>query len=109
MSRSVVALLAALVFPGCIYANVKAPLSYRAPTPADVGGKLGREVTGEACNYSVLALVAWGDGSYAAAVAQARQSAGVQLIADVKADVRFFNILGVYQESCTRVTGRAVE
>jgi len=93
---------------GCIYANVNTPLSYRSPTPLDVGGQLGQEVEGESCNHLVLWLVAWGDAGYAAAIDKAQESSGAQLIADVKADSSLFNILGVYQRNCTRVRGRAV-
>lgn len=93
---------------GCIYANVNTPLSYRSPTPSDVGGQLGQEVEGESCNHVVLWLVAWGDAGYSAAIDKAQEKSGAQLIADVKADSRFFNVLGVYQRNCTRVRGRAV-
>lgn len=101
------ALLSAIT-SGCIYANVNTPLSYRSPTPSDVGGTLGKEVEGEACNHLVLWLVAWGDGGYDGAISKAQQSGGTQLIADVKADTKLFNVLGVYQRSCTRVHGWAV-
>lgn len=93
---------------GCIYANVNTPLSYRSPTPSDVGGQLGQEVEGESCNHVVLWLVAWGDAGYSAAIDKAQEASGAQLIADVKADSNLFNVLGVYQRNCTRVRGRAV-
>lgn len=105
----VLALLAAASLSGCIYANVNTPLAYRAPTPAEVPGPMGEPVTGEACNYVVAWVVAWGDGGYAAAVEQAKQKSGAQLLADVKADRKLFNVLGVYQRACTVVTGRAVK
>ena len=99
----------ALVLGGCIYANVNAPLSYRSPTPGDVQpATLGPEVQGEACNHLVLFLVAWGNGGYSAAVEDAKAKGGATLLADVQADQRVFNILGVYQKSCTRVRGRVV-
>ena len=63
---------------GCLYANVNMPLSYRAPTPSDVTGRqTGPEVQGKSCNYIVLWLVAWGDGGYSAAVADAKSAAKV--------------------------------
>lgn len=97
-----------LVASGCIYMDVKTPLAYRAPTPADVGGPLGEDVSGEACSHAVLYLVGWGDGGYSAAVENAKAKHGAQLLADVRADVRLFNVLGVYQKRCTRVRGRLV-
>ena len=103
---SAVVSLIVLAANGCIYANVHTPLSYRSPTPSDVPGPLGPEVTGEACNHVVLGLVAWGDGGYSAAVEDAKRSSVARLIVDVEADTKLFNILGVYQESCTRVRGK---
>jgi hypothetical protein len=93
---------------GCIYANVRAPLSYRSPTPSDVTVPLGPAVDGEACSHMVLYAVAWGDGGYSAAVEDAKGTSGASLLADVQADHRLFNVLGVYQKSCTRVRGRVV-
>ncbi len=100
--------LAALVLTGCIYANVNTPLSYRAPTPAEVPAPLTQQVQGEACNRAILGLVAWGDGGYAAAVDDAKQRSGARLLADVRADTSLFNVLFIYSKACTRVTGYAV-
>jgi hypothetical protein len=101
-------LVVLLACAGCIYADVTTPLAYRAPTPADVQGQLGQEVTGTACNFAILGLVAWGEGGYAAAVEDAKSRAGVELLADVKADRSLFNVVGVYQRACTLVTGKVV-
>jgi TRL-like protein family len=101
-------LLLLLTATGCIYSNVHTPLSYRSPTPGDVPGPLGPEVTGEACNHVVLWLVAWGDGGYSAAVGDAKRDSGARMLVDVEADTKLFNILGVYQQSCTRVRGKTV-
>ena len=98
----------ALFLTGCVYANVNTPLSYRAPTPAEVQGPLTQVAHGEACNHAVLGLVAWGDGGYAAAVENAKQSSGARMLADVRADAHLYNVLFVYSEACTRVTGFAV-
>jgi hypothetical protein len=99
--------LLALSLAGCIYTDVRAPLSYRSPTPSDVGGALGAEAQGAACNTAILWLVAWGDGGYDAAVKDARESSHATLIADVKADTKYTNVLfGIYQRQCTTVTGR---
>ncbi|MBI5549107.1 MAG: hypothetical protein HY901_34920 [Deltaproteobacteria bacterium] len=109
MAPRALAVWALIASSGYIYANVNTPLSYRSPTPADVPvGQMGPEVQGTACNYAVLGLVAWGDGGYAAAVEEAKTRSGAQLLADVKADRTFFNVLGVYQRSCTQVTGKTV-
>jgi hypothetical protein len=98
----------AIALTGCIYTNVNTPLSYRAPTPNEVQGPLNLVARGEACNRAILGLVAWGDGGYAAAVADAKQRSGAHLLADVQADASFFNVLFVYSRACTRVTGFAV-
>jgi hypothetical protein len=100
---------ACVLLTGCIYTNVRAPLSYRSPTPGDVQGTLGAEVDGEACSQAVLYLVGWGDGGYSAAVADAKAKSSAVLLADVRADMRLFNVLGVYQKRCTRVRGRVVK
>lgn len=107
-----VSLLAVFTLSGCIYANVTSPLAYRSPTPQDVGGvdKLGEEVEGTACNHSVLGLVAWGDGGYAKAVEQAKASiTNKGVLADVQADAKHLNILGVYGRMCTVVHARAIK
>ena len=93
---------------GCIYANVSTPLAWRASTAQEAHAENAPEVTGEACDQAVLGLVAWGDAGYAAAVADAKARSGANLLADVKADTTFFNVL-VYQKACTRVTGRVVK
>jgi hypothetical protein len=100
--------LTVVMLNGCIYANVRAPLSYRSPTPGDVTGPLGPNVQAEACNHLVLYAVAWGDGGYSAAVEKAKAESGASMLVDVQADNRLFNVLGVYQKSCTRVNGRVV-
>lgn len=101
-------LFGGLVASSCIYADVSAPLAYRSPTPGDVAGPLGDEVSAEACSHLVLGLVAWGDGGYAAAVGAAKAKSGASLLADVQADRSLFNVLSVYQKVCTQVRGRIV-
>ena len=47
------------------------------------------------------------DGGYDAAVKDARESSHATIIADVKADTKYTNVLfGIYQRQCTAVTGR---
>jgi hypothetical protein len=93
---------------GCIYADVKTPLAYRAPTTVEAKAAGGADVEGTACNQAVLGLVAWGDGGYAAAVADAKAKSGATQLADVRADTTFFNVLFLYDKACTRVTAKAV-
>jgi hypothetical protein len=105
-------LVAALLFllpsaSACLYTDVRAPLSYGSATPSDANGALGREVKGSACNYAILWLVAFGDGGYEAAVADARGSSNAPFLVDVKSDTSYNNVLfGVYQRQCTHVTAR---
>jgi hypothetical protein len=105
--KNILALLACAV-SGCIYADVKTPLAYRAPTAVEAKAEGAADVEGIACNQVVLGLVAWGDGGYAAAVADAKAKSGATQLADVRADTTFFNVLFVYDKACTRVTAKAV-
>ena len=92
---------------GCLYADVRAPLSYGSATPGDAGGNLGQEVTGSACNTAILWLVAFGDGGYDAAVRDATAASHASFLVDVKSDTSYTNVLfGLYQHQCTVVTGR---
>ena len=94
---------------GCIYADVKTPLAYRAPTAVEAKGTGAADVEGTACNQAVLlGLFAWGDGGYAAAVADAKTRSGATELADVRADTTFFNVLFLYDKACTRVTAKAI-
>jgi hypothetical protein len=96
-----------LALAGCLYTDVRAPLSYGSATPGDAGGNLGKEVTGSACNTAILWLVAWGDGGYDAAVRSAREGTGAAFLVDVKADTTYTNVVfGIYQHQCTAVTAR---
>jgi hypothetical protein len=109
MNRSIVAGVAVLasLLTGCLYADVRAPLSYGSATPGDANGALGGEVTGSGCNSAILWLVAWGDGGYDGAVRDAKRQANAPFLVDVKADTTYTNILfGLYQHQCTNVTAR---
>jgi hypothetical protein len=103
------AVLGLVLASGCIYTNVTTPLAYRAATLQEAKAEGAAEAEGLACDQLVLFLVAWGDGGYAAAVADAKAKSGASQLADVRADTTFFNVLGVYQKACTRVTGRVVK
>jgi hypothetical protein len=103
-------ILMSLALPGlsaCLYTDVRAPLSYGSATPSDANGNLGAEVKGSACNHAVLWLVAFGDGGYDAAVADARGTTHAPFLVDVKSDTSYRNVLfGVYQRQCTNITAR---
>ncbi len=98
----------ACALSGCFYADVKTPLAYRAPTAIEAHADTAADVEGTACNQVVLGLFAWGDGGYAAAVADAKARSGALQLADVRADTTFFNVLFIYDKACTRVTAKAV-
>jgi TRL-like protein family len=106
MKSALIVLVAAST--GCIFADVKTPLAYRAPTAQEARAEAGREVEGTACNQAILGLVAWGDAGYAAAIADAKAKAGATNLADVRADMTVFNVLFLYDRVCTRVTARVV-
>ena len=105
--KGILAVMACAV-SGCFYADVKTPLSYRTPTTVEAKADGAADVEGIACNQVVLGLFAWGDGGYAAAVADAKARSGARELADLRADTTFFNILLVYDKACTRVTAKAV-
>jgi hypothetical protein len=92
---------------GCLYTDVRAPLSYGSATPSDAGGALGREVTGSSCNTAILWLFAFGNGGYDAAVKDALAGSNAPFLVDVRADTSYKNVLlGLYQRQCTNVTAR---
>jgi hypothetical protein len=84
------------------------PRAYHSATPSDVKTHPADKIaSGEACNQSILYLIAWGDASYAAAVARALSGEGDAILYDVKADIKATNILfGLYARVCTIVTGK---
>jgi hypothetical protein len=108
MIRSIIGIAAlTALLTGCLYADVRAPLSYGSATPGDASGNLGQEVTGSGCNTAILWLIAWGDGGYDAAVRDAKSAVGAPFLVDVKADTTYTNVLlGLYQHQCTKVTAR---
>ena len=102
---------AAVLLGGCglLYTNVEVPRAYRSASPSDVNSKASDKiVTGEACNYSVLFLVAWGNGGYVAAVRNALEgeppgSTLYDVQTDLKANVY---VIGLYTRTCTVVSGK---
>jgi hypothetical protein len=105
--KTMLAVIACAV-SGCVYADVKTPLAYRAPTAVEAKAGGAPDAEGVACNHAVLGLVAWGDGGYAAAVADAKAKSGAAQLADVRADTTLFNVLFLYDRACTRVTAKAI-
>lgn len=104
-------ILAAWLMSGCglLYTNVHVPRAYRSATPVDVTAKASDKiVTGEACIHSVLFLVAWGNGGYAAAVKHALDGEPPgSILYDVQSDLKAnLYVIGLYARSCTMVTGR---
>ena len=92
---------------GSIYADFKMGLSMEVSEPPK-WTPIGR-ATGETTLYSVLGMVCWGDGSFAAAYGDALRNTGADALVDFQADVNVFHILGIYVRSTTKVTGLAVK
>ena len=112
---------------GTVFEEATGPLSYQASTPRDVGRVAPRgEAHGEACQYGIIVPISaastffrnptaddvaripplgvvWGEGGYAAAMADAQQSAGGGRLYDVRADLHISSVLGVYVRDCVDV------
>jgi hypothetical protein len=93
--------------PGTIYADVAAPLEYRAGTQRGA-----REVRGEACQIGLFlpgtpASVSWGDGGLREAVQQAQAQAPGASLTDVRADLRVLSVLLIFRRQCVVVTAAA--
>lgn len=93
-----------------VYEDSSAPLEWRADT-----GAAPREVHGESCRNAIglplfiwggRDLGGWGDAGYRDAVAKAQAQAPGSTLSDVRADVRFRNIL-VWRQECLEVTAAA--
>ena len=101
----------AVLLGGCgiLYTDIQVPRAYRSASPIDVKARASDQiVTGDGCNYSVLYLVAWGDGGYVAAVRNALegQPPGFTLY-DVQSDLKAnVYLLGLYTRTCTVVSGK---
>jgi hypothetical protein len=95
---------------GLLYTDIKVPRGYRTATPAEVKASPDDPVvTGKSCNRSAVFLFAWGDASYAKAVADALGTRD-GILYDVKADVKVdAYLLGIYAKWCTVVTGRVAK
>ena len=93
-----------------VFEDSSAPFEWRADL-----GSAPREVHGESCRNAVglplflwggRDLVGWGEAGYRDAVAQAQAQAPGAKLSDVRADVRFVNIL-VFRRECLEVTASA--
>src|SRR5207244_9231179 len=112
-------LLLALLLSGCVAMRPQSavifddgswPLEYRS----DLGPGT-REVRGEACHtavglplflYGGRNLVGWGEAGFRDAVQDAQSHAPGATLSDLRADVRFLNIL-IFRRECIEVTAAA--
>ena len=87
-----------------------AALEWRTDT-----GSAPREVHGESCRNAIglppflwggFDLVGWADAGYRDAVAKAQAQAPGKRLFDVRADVRFVNVL-IWRQECLEVTAAA--
>lgn len=85
------AMVASPVGNAAIYTSVRGPVA--------VGEASRGTQAGEACAHNILGIVATGDAS----IAQAKRNGSVSAIESV--DHHSTNILGVYSQFCTIVTG----
>ena len=112
--RVLPALLLLPLLSGCglLYTDIKVPRGYRSASPSEVkGAPDDPTATGHSCQRSALFLVAWGDSSYASAVADALKSSGRDgILYDVKADMKVNSyVIGLYTKVCTYVTGKVAK
>jgi hypothetical protein len=98
-----------------IFEDSSAPLEWRADMEA-----APREIHGESCRNAIGLplffrlrplgrgddLVGWGEAGYRDAVAQAQAQAPGSTLSDIRADIRFINIL-VFRKECVHVTASA--
>jgi hypothetical protein len=93
---------------GLIYTDIHSPHAYRTATPSEV--KTSPEdpvVQGQACDYAVMFLVAWGNSGYVAATQDALKEHPTGILYDVKTDMRATVLaLGAYTRVCTLIRGK---
>ncbi len=107
-NRTILPILFAALFSGCLYANIHSPRAYRSATPSDVkASEADRTVSGRSCYRTALWMFAWGDAGYAAAVSDALAGRPDAVLYDVQADTHVqAYVLGIYTRICTIVSGR---
>src|SRR5438105_1449516 len=101
-----ICLIVAAAATGCIYADVKAPLAYRAATAVEAKATGAAAVEGIACNKAVLGLAGWAERGVREAVRDAQSQAPGATPSDLRADVRFVNIV-IFRRECIEVTAAA--
>jgi hypothetical protein len=103
--------LLALTANACLYTNVTAPRAYRSAASSEVkASPTDPTASGISCFQSVLFLVAWGDGGYAAACRKALEGQPDKVLYDVKSDIKQFSVLlGLYSRTCTKIEGRVAQ
>lgn len=104
-----------------LFYKTEGPLSFVAMTPKDrpKGARELGTVRGSSCQHGLSVPIsadvrgtsisgAYGDGSFAKAIAQIKkEKPEVVGIYDVRTDMRVFSLLGIYKKLCTEVTARA--
>lgn len=104
-----------------LFYDSSGPLSFVTMTPKDkpAGAKELGTVFGSSCQRGLSVPIsadvrgtsisgAYGNGSFAKAIAQIRKEhPDVAGIYDVRTDSHVFSILGIYRKLCTEVTARA--
>ena len=93
-----------------VFEDSSTPFEYRADL-----GPAPRQVHGEACRNAIglplflwggRDIVGWADAGYRDAVAKAQAQAPGSTLSDIRADMRFVNIL-IWRQECLEVTAAA--
>jgi len=104
MKRMLVAILlcgGVLLFSGCAAVPYQpGPLYTKAQAPRQATNNSANGPSGEACQQNILGIVAIGDAS----IDTAAEKGGIEKVATV--DTKFTTILGLWSQSCTKVTGK---
>lgn len=96
---NILAIAAALGLTSCASYGPMGVVYSGGTTGISANNDVKSDKTGQACVMSILSIVATGDGSIAAAKA----NGGITKVATV--DYNAFNVLGIYGNYCTVVTG----
>ncbi len=93
---------------GLIFAAVSSPGELK---PGATGGRTTGYIRGESCAFSVLSLVALGDWSVDAALADAAAQAKAEgkSLKNVAVDHSVLNIVGLFTRYCTTVSAQVVD
>jgi hypothetical protein len=93
---------------GLIFAAVDGPGDLKT---GDTTGRTSAYIRGESCAFSILSLVAIGDWSIDAALAEATSQAKAEgkSLKNVAVDHRVLNILGLFTRYCTTVSAQVVD